>query len=111
MASPTSFCDVSHVYGLFTGLSSSDLSLGDRLDPAEGQVDDNGDYTNDPQDLGVVLAIVAKDDSENDTTEVPCSTSTARYNAYHWVSRFIAIFIKGGAYHWQRGAHGVRGRN
>ena len=111
MASPSSFYNISHVFDLFTGLPSSDLSLGDRLDPAEAQVDDDGDYANDPQDLGVVLAIVAEDDGENDTAEVSCSTSTARYNAYHLVSRFIKTFIKGGAYHWQKGAHGVRGQN
>ena len=49
-------------------LVTSDLPLGDRSDPAERQVDGNGNYPNDPKDLAVILAVVTEDDSEYDTS-------------------------------------------
>ena len=48
--------------------------LWDRLDPTQGEVDGNGDYTDDPEYLAVMYAIVAEDDGKDDTTEVPCRT-------------------------------------
>lgn len=47
---------------------TSDLSLGDRSDPAERQVDGNGDYPNDPEDLAVILAVITEDDGEYDAS-------------------------------------------
>lgn len=47
-----------------------------RSDPRNTNIDTNGNSSNDPDDLTVILAIVAEDDGEYDTTEV---TSCADY--------------------------------
>lgn len=57
------------------------LPLRDGPDPAKAQVDRDGDDTNDPKHLAVVLAVVAEDDGENDTAEVSCGTGAAGNDA------------------------------
>lgn len=53
------------------------LPLRDGPDPAEPQVDGDGDDANDPKHLAVVLAVVAEDDGEDNTAEVSRGTGTA----------------------------------
>ena len=54
------------------------LSLGNRLDPAKGKVDDYGNDANDPENPSVVRAVIAEDDSKDDTAKVSCSAGTPR---------------------------------
>ena len=63
-------------------LTASDLALGNWSDPAERQVDDDRDYTDDPKHLAIVRAIVAEDDGENNPAQVTHSTGKTRDNAY-----------------------------
>ena len=51
-------------------LMPTNLPLGDRPDPAQGQVDPNGDDADDPNGLFVIGALVAEDDGEDDAAEV-----------------------------------------
>ena len=60
---------------------TSDLALGDWSNPAEGQVDGNGDDANDPEHLAVILAVVTEDDGKDDTAQVACCACTPRDNA------------------------------
>lgn len=59
-------------------LATTNLALGDRLDPNEHEVHDNHHYANDPEDLGVIGVVVAKDDGVDDTTKVACRTDDTR---------------------------------
>lgn len=61
-----------------TILTATDLSLADRRDPAYQKVDTNGHDTNNPEDLAIVCAVVAEDDSEDNAAEVTSSTSDTR---------------------------------
>ncbi len=53
------------------------LPLRDGPDPAEPQVDRDGNDANDPKHLAVVLAVVAEDDGEDNTAEVSRGTGAA----------------------------------
>lgn len=59
----------------------TNLSLRDRLDPAEGQIDRNSHDANDPNDLVVAGAVVAEDDCEDDAAEVSGAAGAARDDA------------------------------
>lgn len=61
---------------------TSDLALGNRPDPAQCQVNSDGNDANDPEHLAIVLAVVSEDDGEDNTTEVTCSTGASRDNAF-----------------------------
>ncbi len=60
----------------------TDLALGDRPDPTEGQVDGDGDDTHDPERLGVILAQDTEDDGEDDAAEVAGGARHAGYDAW-----------------------------
>lgn len=49
---------------------SPNLPLGNRPDPAERQIDRDGNDADDPEHLAVVLAVVAEDDGEDDAAKV-----------------------------------------
>ena len=55
-------------------LVTSDLTLGNRPDPAKREVDNDGNDANDPEHLAVVFAAVPEDDGKDDTTKVTGST-------------------------------------
>jgi hypothetical protein len=57
---------------------ATDLSLVDRRDPAYQKVDANGHYTDYPEDLAIVGAVVAEDDSKDNAAEITSSTSDTR---------------------------------
>jgi hypothetical protein len=59
-------------------LVTSDLSFRDRSDPTQSQVDTDGYYTNDPENLGVVGTIVSENDGEDNTTKIAGSSSASR---------------------------------
>jgi hypothetical protein len=54
----------------YKNLTTTDLSLVDRRNPADAYVDGDGDDTNDPEDSTVCCAVVAEDDGEDDATEI-----------------------------------------
>jgi hypothetical protein len=56
-------------------------SLWHRLDPANSQVDGNGNDTNDPDSLAVVWCKVTEDNGEDDTTKVTTGTGETRNDA------------------------------
>ena len=62
---------------LLSLLVPSDLALGDGPDPAEREVDDDGNDADDPKHLAVVLAVVAEDDGEDDAAKVTRSAGAA----------------------------------
>ena len=49
---------------------TTDLTLRNRSDPAQRQIDTDSHNPNNPKHLAVVLAIVPEDDSEDDPTEI-----------------------------------------
>lgn len=49
---------------------TTNLAFRNWSDPTQGEVDSDGDDADDPEHLGVVLAVVAEDDGEDDTAEV-----------------------------------------
>ena len=51
-------------------LLPTNLPFGNRLDPAQGQVDGDGHDANDPNGLLIVRAVVPKDDGEDDSAKV-----------------------------------------
>ena len=61
-------------------LLTSDLSFRDRSDPTQCQVDTDGYYTNDPENFGVVGAIISENDGEDNTTKIASSSSASRDN-------------------------------
>ena len=54
--------------GVFS--SSANLALGNRLDPAQREVDGNGHDANDPNRLLVIRPMIAEDDGEDDAAEI-----------------------------------------
>ena len=48
----------------------TNLPLGNGSDPAQGQIDRNGNDTNDPDRLLVILALIPEDDGEDDAAEI-----------------------------------------
>ena len=59
-------------------LPSTNLALGNRLDPADCQVDGDGHNTNDPQGLVPGGVVVPEHNGEDDTTKVTTGTGEAR---------------------------------
>ena len=62
--------------------SSTNLTLRDRSDPCNTQVDRNVHDAGDPEYSRVVSPVVAEDDSKDDATEVACRAGEARENAF-----------------------------
>lgn len=60
----------------------TNLTLGNRPDPTERQIDGDGDDADDPERLGVVLTQNAEDDGKDDTAEVAGGAGHAGYDAY-----------------------------
>ena len=56
---------------------TTNLSLGNWSDPAQGHVDGDGDDTDDPEDLRIVVAVVTEDDGEDDASKIANSTGAA----------------------------------
>ena len=55
----------------------TNLIFRNRSDPTQGQVDSNGDDTDDPEYFAVMHAVISKDNGKDDTTEVSCSACAA----------------------------------
>ena len=49
---------------------ATDLALGDRSDPTQAKVDSDGYDPDDPEDLGVIRAVISEDDGEDDTAQI-----------------------------------------
>ena len=62
--------------------SPTNLTLRDRSDPCNTQVDRNVHDAGDPEYSRVVSPVVAEDDSKDDATEVACRAGEARENAF-----------------------------
>ena len=58
-------------------LMPTNLALGDGPDPAQGQVDQDGDDADDPNGLFVIGALVAEDDGEDDAAHVADAAGAA----------------------------------
>lgn len=58
-------------------LMPPNLPLRNRPDPAQCQVDRNGNDADDPKHLAIVLAVVTEDDGEDNAAEVACGTRAA----------------------------------
>ena len=68
--------------GFANALATTDLALGNRPDPGEGQVQANDHYTHDPEHAMVLRAVVAEDDGEDDAAKVACSTDESGHNTW-----------------------------
>jgi hypothetical protein len=60
-----------------TPSSTSNLPLRDRLDPAKSHIQSKDDGADDPEALGVVLAVVSENDGEDDTSKIACCAGEA----------------------------------
>lgn len=49
---------------------TANLAFGNRSNPTQAKVDSDGHDADDPENFGVVFAVVAEDDGEDDTAEV-----------------------------------------
>lgn len=69
--------------------SSTNLSLRNRLNPADGQVDTNHEHANDPNTPRVVyhlrtldcIDVVSEDDGKDDASKVSAGTGESRHDA------------------------------
>ena len=52
-------------------LSAANLPFGNRLDPAQRQINANRHNANNPKHLRVILAIIPKNDGKHDTPQIP----------------------------------------
>ena len=59
----------------------ADLPLWNRSDPAQGQIDRNGNNTNDPDRLLVILPLIPEYDREDDATQIARPPRAARDDA------------------------------
>ena len=55
----------------------ANLDFGNRSNPAEGEVDGDGDDAHDPEDLAVIFTVVAENNGEDDATQVARCTRDA----------------------------------
>ena len=62
-------------------LVAANLTFGDGFDPAEPEVDGDGDDADDPEYLAVVLAVVSEDDGEDDSAQVSTGAGDAGYDS------------------------------
>jgi hypothetical protein len=67
-------------------LATTNLALGQRPHPAKSKVEYDDDYANNPEGLGVVGAVVAEDDSEDNTAEVARRTDKTGKDTFLLVS-------------------------
>ena len=56
---------------------TSNLAFGYRTDPTQTQIDRDSNDPDNPKHFAVVFAVVSEYNSEDDTTEISCSTGTA----------------------------------
>ena len=74
-------------------LPASDLALWQRLDPAGHQMQHNRDDTNDPDGLGIVLAVESEDYGEDNTSGISNSTDYTRQKTVGmWVNVWDQTF-------------------
>lgn len=57
------------------------LAFGNRTNPTNSQVGSQGDDTNDPQRLSILLPIISEDDGEDDSAQIAEATNESGYNA------------------------------